>query len=232
MCINGYRTGNPQVDLRAFNARYLHHTLGLNLAFPVQPLHGPRAEGRSGDRVLHGGAMNLIHTGAHGLWDLRRLKAWLQTERGATQVGAMGISLGGYFTALLAGYEDDLACAIAGVPEADLIRGMRRNFEPRLPPHFEQWGLSWRSLERAHRVVSPLHVDSLVPRDRRYIFAGLVDRWVRPGNVHALWEHWEQPAICWYDGAHLSFPFERDVRRFVDGALEQSFDSIGADLRS
>ncbi len=222
ICVNGYRTGSPGLDLMSFEAKRLHHKYGLNLAFPVQPLHGPRSEGLSGDRVLWDGAMNLIYTATQGLWDIRRLKSWIQSQQEAPAVGVMGLSLGGYFTALTACFEDDLSCAIAGIPEPDLVRGMRRNVEPLLPPWYEQWGLSWRSLERANRVVSPLRMDPLIPVDRRFIFAGLADRWVRPGNVKTLWEHWEQPEILWYQGAHLSFPIEPGVRRFVKDALHST----------
>ncbi len=220
--VNGYRTGSPIVDLAAFNARWLHHNLGLNLAFPVQPLHGPRAAGSSGDRVMFAGAMNTVHTAAQALWDIRRLKSWITDVEQAPAVGASGISLGGFLTALLVCFEGDLACAIAGIPECDLVRGMRRNVEPLLPPFYEQWGLSWRSLERASRVVSPLAMDPMLPPEKLFIYAGLVDRWVRPGNVKTLWEQWGRPDICWYSGGHLSFPFEPEVKRFVDGALRSS----------
>lgn len=219
ICINGYRTGSPAIDLPAFNHRRLHRDLGLNLAFPVQPLHGPRAAGASGDRVIFAGAMNTVHTAAQALWDIRRLKSWITAEQQAPSVGVTGLSLGGYLTALLVCFEDDLACAIAGIPESDLVRGMRRNIEPLLPPFYEQWGLSWRSLERVNRVVSPLAMDPLLPPERLFIYAGLVDRWVRPGNVKTLWERWGRPEICWYEGGHLSFPFEPEVRRFIDRAL-------------
>ncbi|WP_051071259.1 alpha/beta hydrolase family protein [Ilumatobacter coccineus] len=228
ICINGYRTGTPLVDFTTFNAKHLHHDLGLNLAFPVSPLHGPRSVGASGDRVLFGGAMNTVHTAAQAIWDIRRLKSWIQDTQDATAVGASGISLGGYFTSLLACFEDDLACAIAGVPEADLVRGMRRNVEALLPPFYEQWGLSWRSLERVNRVVSPLAMDPLIPKEARYIFGGLVDRWVRPGNVHALWEHWDEPEICWYQGSHLSFRIEPEVNRFIDRALADRLGVVDA----
>lgn len=222
VCINGYRTGQTLVDFNAFDARRLHHKYGLNLAFPVQPLHGPRSEGPSGSRVLHSGAMNTVHTAAQALWDIRRLVGWLRQDQEAPAVGAMGLSLGGYLTALLGCFDDELACVIAGIPEADLVRGQRRTVERMLPPFYEQWGLSWRSLERINRVVSPLAMDCLVPHDRRFIFAGLVDRWVRPGNVQTLWRHWDEPEICWYPGSHLSFMVERSVRSFIGTAVERT----------
>jgi hypothetical protein len=46
---------------------------------------------------------------------------------------------------------------------------------------------------------------------------------VRPGNVNALWEHWDEPSIHWYEGSHLSFPFEPSVASYIDQAITQSF---------
>ena len=221
VCVNGYRTGEPLVDLATFRAGHLHRRLGLNVAILVQPLHGPRsAGGSSGDRVLYGGAMNLVHTAAQAAWDTRRLLSWVRGAEHAPDAGLQGISLGGLVTGLVACLDGDLACAIAGIPESDIVRGLRRTVEPLLPPFYEHWGLSWTPSERVARAASPLTMEPLVPRDRRFIYAGVADRWVRPGNVVALWEHWDRPSICWYQGSHLSFPTEPEVRRFLDATLE------------
>ena len=222
LCVNGYRTGDPATDLISFRAGHLHRSLRLNVAILVQPLHGPRSFGpTSGDRVVFGGAMNLVHALAQAAWDARRLLSWLRDSQGATTIGIQGLSLGGFVTGLVAGLDDDLRCAVAGIPESDMVRGLRRSFEPLLPPYYEQWGLSWTPYERVSRVVSPLGLAPLVPREGRYIYAGLVDRWVRPANIVTLWEHWERPSICWYQGGHLSALSERSVQRFVDGALRR-----------
>lgn len=155
--INGYRTGDLGTDLMSFRVKHLHKDLGLNVANVTLPLHGPRALGEtSGARVLNAGAMNTINTIAHGAWDIRRVLAWLRTEMGAQSIGISGISLGGYMVSLVSCLDDDLACVIAGVPESDLVRGMRRQIEPLLPPFYEQWGLSWGPLERVFTPVSPL----------------------------------------------------------------------------
>lgn len=221
VCVNGYRTGNAMVDLLAFDALRLHHRLGMNLLFPVNPLHGPRRAGRSGDRVMYAGVMNIVHTLSQAVWDIRRMLSWVRTAQEAPAVGVMGFSLGGYISALLASLDGDLDGVMLGVPESDLVRNIRRQVDHLLPPFYEQWGLSWSSFERVTRVVSPFALEPLVPHQSRAIFAGLVDRWVRPGNVHRLWQHWDEPDICWYGGSHLSFALERDVRRFVDEHFER-----------
>lgn len=221
--VNGYRTGQPTIDLGTFRAERLHNEHGLNVIAVVLPLHGPRAIGTAGGRVLYSGVMNTVFTLAQGAWDIRRIIGWLRNDQQATKVGITGISLGGYMSGLVAGLEEGLAGVIAGVPEADLARGIRRQMDPLLPPFYEQWGLSWEPLHEVMGLVSPMSLPSLVPKDRRYIYAGLLDRWVRPGNVRDLWEHWDEPEILWYQGSHLSFPFEPSVRRFVDRAVTEIF---------
>ncbi len=222
IAVNGYRTGSPYVDIPFFRAEQIHRKLGINVILPVTPLHGPRAVG-SASRVLHRGALNTVYTLTHGAWDIRRLARHLRSEFDAPSVGLSGISLGGCLVSLVAALEPDLAGVIGGVPESDIARAMRRQFDPLLPPFYEQWGLSWEPLEQVMRVVSPLSMPCQVPHDRRYIYAGLLDRWVRPSNVRTLWSHWDEPKICWYNGSHLSFPFEPDVTRFVDDALREMF---------
>ena len=223
--VNGYRTGQPMIDLGTFRAEHLHEEHGLNVVAVVLPQHGPRAIGSAGGRVLYSGVMNTIFTLAQGAWDIRRVINWIRDDQEATKVAITGISLGGYMSGLVAGLEEGLAGVIAGVPEADLARGIRRQMDPLLPPFYEQWGLSWEPLRAGGAGWSrPMAIAVPGARSERlFIYAGLLDRWVRPGNVRDLWEHWEEPEILWYQGSHLSFPFEPSVRRFVDRAITEIY---------
>ncbi len=74
-------------------------------------------------------------------------------------------------------------------------------------------------LEMIHRVVSPLSLQCRVPQGRRFIYACVGDRFVSPGQVCRLSDHWERPALRWYIGSHVGAMWSREVRTFVDAAL-------------
>jgi hypothetical protein len=222
VCVPGYRMGHPIVDFMGFQAARLHRGLGVNVAIPVLPLHGPRSIGRrSGDGFLSGDYVDTVHLQAQAVWDVRRLLGWLRA-RGGEQIAVYGVSLGGGTAALLAAFEADLACVIAGIPATCFVGVARRN----LPPFVLEWtqhlGMAWPDIERLCAVVSPLGVAPRVPRERRYLFAATEDRLVPLGGIHALWEHWERPRLDWYEGSHVSFLREAGVRRLVHEALEAS----------
>jgi dienelactone hydrolase len=222
VCIHGYQMGIPRIDLLAFEAERLAKTRGLNLLFPVLPLHGPRTVGRrSGDGYLAGDPLDTVHAVANAMWDLRRLLSWVRGQ-GAERVGIHGLSLGGYHTALLACLDDDLACAIPGIPLTDVTRAVWRHGPPLQMRYFERHGVVHEEVSEVLRVVSPLELRPKVPRERRYLFGAISDRLVPPDQVRDLWRHWEEPEIVWYQGGHVSFRLHPEVRRFVHRALAES----------
>jgi dienelactone hydrolase len=219
VCIHGYGMGLPAIDFSAFEARRLHQGLGLNLLFPILPLHGPRKIAlRSGDGFLNGDFLDTVHAETQAMWDIRRMLDWLRAN-GATQIGVYGLSLGGYTTALLASLESELSCAIAGIPATDFAR-----LTARFAPHttlreVERLGLDWSYLREVLSVVSPLHMKPRLDKERLAIFGGTADHLVPADQVRDLWKHWGEPRIAWYPGTHLSFPREPQVRFLVDDAL-------------
>lgn len=222
VCVHGYRMGFPLADFLAFPAAWFHHELGLNVAFPVLPLHGPRKLGsRTGDGFLSGDYLDTIHLQAQAVWDVRRLLAWLRAEDGQP-IGTYGLSLGGYTTTLLAALEPDLACLVAGIPATDYVGLTRWNLPTWLLRLAEQAGLTFDRVEHLTRVISPLAMRPRVPWDRRYLYAATADRLVPPAGVHALWEHWGRPRLDWYDGSHTSFGWEATVRDLLTHALTSS----------
>jgi len=223
VCIPGYRMGQVAVDFTGFRTRWLHRTLGLNVAVPVMPLHGPRRAGRrGGDGWFSGELLDTIHAQAQAIWDLRRLVGWLRRQRRAPSVGVYGVSLGAHTAALLAAHEAELACVIAGIPASDLVRLLRTHVPDLVVRAAERLGLRLDSASRALRVVSPLAVRPLVARNRRYLYAGVADRLAAPEHALELWRHWDEPRLTWYQGSHLSFLWERSVTALLREALVDS----------
>jgi hypothetical protein len=221
VCIHGFGLGVPALDLPAFRAAHLHRRLGLNLLFPVLPLHGPRKEGlRGGDLFLGRGFLNTVHAEAQAVWDLRRMLGWIRAQ-GASTIGVFGISLGGYTAALLATFESELAPLIAGIPATDLIALVRRNDRSESQGGWEEEQIPWGRIGEVLRVVSPLAMPARVPPERCFIFAGAVDRLVPPEQALALWQHWKKPRLVWYAGGHISQHWEPEVRQLQTEVLSQ-----------
>jgi hypothetical protein len=222
LLLHGYGMGTPLADLGGMRARYLHSKLGLNVLSYVMPLHGPRRVGTGyGSELFTGGVANLIHGEAQAMWDLRRIIGWVRLQ-GAERIAVHGLSLGGYTTALLSALEPELACAVAGIPASDFVELFRMHTPEEDAVHDERMDRFWEDTRRLLTVVSPLAMPPKIPRERRYIFAGVADRLAPPGAAQALWEHWERPRILWYQGTHVSFILEREVRNLLAEAMTDS----------
>ncbi len=224
LCIPGYRMGHPLVDFFGFRARWLHRRLGLNLAFPVMPLHGPRRVGRrGGDGFLSGDFVDTVHAQAQAVWDVRRLAGWLRQSRAAPSIGVYGVSLGGYTAALLASLERRIDCVVVGIPATDFARLIRQHTPRVLLRAAETEGLRIDDVATLLRVVSPLMLSPVLPLERRFVYGAVGDRLTSPDHTRDLWRHWGRPRVAWYHGSHVSFLWEPDVKAL----LEEAFRSCG-----
>ena len=120
ICLHGHRQGHPSVDARLWDVRWLHRSLGFDVALFALPLHGPRTAGRrSGDGFLDGHPSETSAALAQSIWDLRRLAGWLQDE-GAPALGVAGFGLGGFVAALFASLAPNLASVTLLAPIVSL----------------------------------------------------------------------------------------------------------------
>jgi dienelactone hydrolase len=212
--------GHARIDIGLFKRFY--DQLGLNVLIPVLPLHGPRRLGwQSGSGFLGIDVIDTLHAEAQAVWDMRRLLSWIRAQN-APAVGAFGLSLGGYTTALFASVAEGLACAIPGIPLADIPRIFSRHAAPHQMRYAEHLGFDLERAEEILRVISPLVLKPKVPLEGRMIFGATADRLVTPDQVRDLWRHWEEPEIVWYNGGHVTFGSERDVWSSVDRTLREN----------
>ena len=225
VCLHGFGMGQPSMDLRGFRATNLHWDLGVNLALVVLPLHGPRQKpgAHRGEGFMNIDLIDSVHGLAQAAWDTRSVIRWIRSVSDRdVPVGVYGISLGGYVSALVASVEEGLSGAIAGVPCTDLPGLYRRHSTPRVRQKAFASGALGPEADAVHSVVSPLVLAPQVPRDRRFIFAGVGDRMSTAGQARRLWEHWERCHIEWYSGGHIGFFMAGGVQNFLKEALVRS----------
>jgi len=232
VCVPGYRMGRFAIDYAGFDLRHLHHRLGLNVAIPILPFHGPRGVGRrGGDGFLSGDFIDTIHAQSQAVSDIRQLIHWLRDDVRAPQIGLYGVSLGGYTTGLLAGLEPELDCVVAGIPAADFMRLLRLHVPGFVLKTAEWAGFPFDDLEEILRVISPLAIAPVVPRERLFLYAATDDRLTSPDHARDLWHHWNQPKLRWYEGGHVSFMWQPEVTELVEEALESTGLLAAAALR-
>jgi pimeloyl-ACP methyl ester carboxylesterase len=198
IAIHGYMGGHWAIEERAWPIRSLNRW-GLDVAVVVLPFHGVRASAGTGAPPFPGGDPRVTNEGFRQVvTDLRSLAGILR-DRGATAVGVMGMSLGGYATALLATLEPDLAFAVPLIPLASVADFARD--QGRLGTG-ENAALQHAALEGANRVVSPFARPSLVARDRVLIAAAVADRVTPIAHAERLAAHFDVPLLRVH-GGHL-----------------------------
>jgi len=210
MAIHGFTMGSPRVDSIVLMASHWFRA-GLDVALVTLPFHGertPQGAHFSGEHFAVPHVARLAEAVRQATFELLALRRWLAEDRGAP-VGALGLSLGGYLTALLAGLDRDLAFAVPMAPPVcigDLAWRFftrSRRHQEGVTPLFDR-----DDLREAFRIHSPLAHPLCLDRERVLIVAGRGDRIVPPEHPQSLWLHWGAPSIHWFNGGHLA-PFGR-----------------------
>ena len=225
--LHGWGGGHHWVTERAFGVAYwLRH--GYDVAAFVLPFHGDRAPGthpmRSGALFPSPNPLRTNEGFGQAIYDLRALSRFLR-GRGAPVVGALGMSLGGYTTALWA--------SVAGPPDTGDVGGI--DFAVAMIPAVSMARLMWRhgehspARQRAARagITEDLLIDAFavhtpttrpprLDRSRLFVIAGKGDRITPPDHAEQLAAHWGVD-VRWFDGGHLAQVGRgdaiRDVRR-------------------
>jgi len=222
--LHGWGGGNQWVTARTFQVPYwLRH--GFDVASFVLPFHGARAPETSRSSIKSGALLpspNPLRTNegfGQAIHDLRALSSWLRS-RGSSAVGVMGMSLGGYTTALwasVAGADDPggIDFAVAMIPAVSMSRLMWRHGETN-PTRRKAAaaGITEDLLADAFEVHAPLSRPVRLPKQRLAVIAGRGDRITPPDQAEALAAHWDVP-VSWFEGGHLAQVGRGDALRTV-----------------
>jgi len=209
MLVHGYLGGHWAVEEVAWPIEWMVRR-GLDVALTVLPFHGLRALTSGGAPPFPGPDPRVTNEGfRQGIADLRALMGWLRA-RGAPHVGVMGMSLGGYTSALLATVEE-LAFSVPLIPlssVADFARDQGRLGSGPLAD------AQHRALEEANRVVSPFARPSRVPGDHMLVVGAEADRITPIAQAERLARHFGAPLVRLH-GGHLVQLWRRDAFRAV-----------------
>jgi dienelactone hydrolase len=200
--IHGWGGGNQWVEQRAFTVPYwLKH--GYDVASFVLPFHGERTAGQSGAYFPSPNPLRTNEAFGQAIFDLRALAMFLRA-RGASAIGPMGMSLGGYTTALWASVDPSLDFAVAMIPAVSFAKLMWRHGEssPERKAALKA-GVTEDLLVDAFAVHTPTTRPAQIPRERLAVIAGRGDRITPPEQAEALAAHWGVE-IGWFDGGHLA----------------------------
>lgn len=224
LTLHGFTMGYPRFDAFALFSQDLFRA-GYDIALLTLPAHGARtpADARfSGERFAMPRVDLLNRMVRQAVFEIHSVANWLRAHNEAP-VGLLGLSLGGYLSALLAGLRNDWAFVVPIVPPVcigDLaFRFHSRSRRVRQQP---QLAFSRDELRAAYRVHSPLAHPLAVDRERVLIVAGKGDYIVPPEHPHALWLHWEQPQIHWYSGSHVAPLPRRDIARRIVAHVDRA----------
>jgi dienelactone hydrolase len=210
LALHGFSMGYPRLDAFALFASQCF-ARGIDVALLTLPFHGARtpSDARfSGERFAMPHVARLNEAVRQAIYEIHVVCDWLREQTDAP-VGLLGLSLGGYLSALMAGLRSDLDFVIPMVPPVcmgDLawrFFSRSRRYRGGAVP-----ALSRAQLRAAYRVHSPLTFPRRVDKARLLILAGRGDQIVPPEHPHALWRHWDEPEIHWFSGSHLA-PFGR-----------------------
>lgn len=204
--IHGFGASPYWLNSAFFNLPWLF-SQGYDVLLYVLPFHGvrqPKAVPFSGWGLFAHGLAHFNEAIIHGVHDLRVFIDHLRAL-GVEQVGATGLSLGGYIAALLASVDDRLAVSIPNAPVVSMGSLTREWFPANLLAARGALvtGLGSDGLESTVAVHSPLRYEPLIARRRRMIIGGLGDRLAPPEQSRMLWEHWGRCRLHWFPGNHV-----------------------------
>lgn len=222
LALHGFTMGTAWIDAHVMMARRWFD-LGFDVALVALPFHGPRCPPSarySGELFASWNVSRTNEAVRQAIHDIHVVKTWLARTTDAP-VGLLGLSLGGYLAALMAGLCDDLAFVIPVVPPVFLDALVRSLLA--LDRTAETATLSLETLRKAYSVHCPLTYPLAVPRERVLVVGARGDCLVPPEHPYALWEHWGRPAVHWCSGSHTA-PFRRT--RLL-GRIRQQFQTLG-----
>lgn len=232
MAIHGFSADLYLLNEWFFAMPWLYK-MGFDVCLFTLPFHGPRQTRLSpfsGHGFFAGGINRINEAFGQAVFDFRALLDHLE-NRGVSEVGVTGVSLGGFTSALLASIEPRLRFVIPNVPVAS-VADLVQEWEPIgtvMRAALRRHGLGVEDTRHMLAVSCPLTYPPLLGPERLFVIGGVGDRLAPPKHARLLWDHWQRCQIHWFPGSHLVHldrgEYLRQVARFLRSI--GFFDGLG-----
>jgi pimeloyl-ACP methyl ester carboxylesterase len=230
--VHGYLGGAHNMERRLWPMAFLRR-MKMDVALFVLPFHGSRADRWFGRLPPFPGAEpRMTNEGfRQSMADLRDFVAFLG-ERGHEKIGVMGMSLGGYSTALAATLEPRLAFAVPIIPLASIADVALLNGHLGATDH--EATAQHKALEAVHMMTSPIHRKLAIAPDTVLIIGAEQDQITPIENARKLATHFHCRLETMHGGHLLQLGRNakfRSIGRFLNelGVVERE---SGAHRRS
>ena len=218
IAIHGYMGGAWFFEENQWPIEWLNRR-GLDVALPVLPFHAGRAGARRGGPTFPSSDPRMTNEGfRQAVADVRTLVRFFR-ERGAPHVGVMGMSLGGYTSALLATVldEGEIDFVMPLIPLASLADFAREQGRLGAGSRAEE---QHAALEEASFVASPFARPSKVAKERTLVVAAEHDRITPVRHAARIAKHFGCDMRT-VGGAHLIQLGRGDAFRALSAMLER-----------
>lgn len=195
--VNGFSSGHHLMERVAWPMREFHR-LGIGVSLFALPFHGPRGHAFPPEWPQQDTAFT-IEGFRQAIWDLQ-IAIRAMRDAGASEVGVVGMSLGGYTASLLATVTSDVDFVVAYIPICSVPDVMNENG---LVPG--EGDLQRRLYEgyREHMMpITPVYRAPMVDPSRMTIVSGDFDRLATVEHGRRLAAHFDCELIT-YPGGHL-----------------------------
>lgn len=210
--VNGFSSGHHLMERVAWPMREFHR-LGIGVSLFALPFHGPRGHAFPPEWPQQDTAFT-IEGFRQAIWDLQ-IAIRAMRDAGASHVGVVGMSLGGYTASLLATATSDVDFVLAYIPIASVPDVMNDNG---LVPGS---GAVQRTLYEGYREqLVPITPVCRVPRvapERISIVSGAYDRLATVAHGQRLAAHFGAELITYPGGHIVQHRRARAFRRSLEG---------------
>lgn len=197
---------------------------GYDIVLFTLPFHGYRHDwkhGVNGAGFFSGGFSHINECMLQGVSDLRVLMDYL-FERKTPSVGISGLSLGGYYAAMLATVESRLSFCI---PNSALVApiDMALDWQPTgtaLRAIMALYKTSLADLRHGSAVHCPLSYTPELAGDKVLIIGGAGDRLTPPRFVRLFHQHWPGSHLHWFPGNHVIHLDQAHYLRRMKGFMD------------